>query len=427
MIDLTGKIRELLHIPRKTRLTYYVDGTTGIDANTGRSTEDPLATVGAAVTAAAAGDRIITSEDTYDEAISVPAGLAGLEIICEPGTIFVNTAAATVVSIAAPDVKLKGCRIAQAGQIGLAVTGAHFLGEDIKIVGCTTSFDMDGDNPVLKNCISLLHTVTGFDISEDSGVYNNCLAVGTAATRGFYLSHTNAENNTLAYCHTLNCTAAGYETVAGADENLFSFCSQSSLCAGPTDAGANNTWASHVEDSQITAGNTLQDDLAALETLVDGVETSQGRMLFTMDFWSDPVEEKAVTAAQVTAAVGAAVVVADLPAGATIVRAIVMMKFRMVENTNAAENSLDCTAVQPIQVDDSGNTGWVTAIDFVDEQFKIAATTREGGDVLIGDNDVAARVDGNDTYDFQWLNAKAHLANIQFNDIQMGIRIWYSV
>ena len=148
--------------------------------------------------------------------------------------------------------------------------------------------------------------------------------------------------------------------------------------------------------------------------------------LFTMDFWSDPAEEVAVTGAQATPGLPS-VVVADLPDGATIVRAIVMMKFRMVENTNAAENSLDCTAVQPIQVDDSGNTGWLTAIDFVDEQFKIAATTREGGDILIGDNNVAARVDGNDTYDFQWLNAKAHLANIQLNDIQMGIRIWYSV
>ena len=166
---------------------------------------------------------------------------------------------------------------------------------------------------------------------------------------------------------------------------------------------------------------------ASLMRYIKGLLLGGSRELFTMDFWSDPVEEKAVTDAQVTAAVGAAVVIAGLPAGATIVRAIVMMKFRMVENTNAAENSLDCTAVQPIQVNDSAPTGWVTAIDFVDEQFKIAATTREGGDVLIGDNDVSARVDGEDTYDFQWLNALAHLANIQFNDIQMGIRIWYSV
>jgi len=173
-------------------------------------------------------------------------------------------------------------------------------------------------------------------------------------------------------------------------------------------------------------GNAVVIDNSGGTTVNDYTkETMLGRVLLTMDFWSDPVEEKAVTGAQVTAAVGAPVTVAGLPG--PVVRAIVMMKFRMVENTNAAENSLDCAAPQPIQVDDSGNTGWVTALDFVDEQFKIAATTREGGDVLIGDNDVSARVDGNDTYDFQWLNAKAHLANIQFNDIQMGIRIWYSI
>jgi len=147
---------------------------------------------------------------------------------------------------------------------------------------------------------------------------------------------------------------------------------------------------------------------------------------FIMDFWSNPLEEVVVTAAQVTTVLST-VVVADLPPNATIVRAIAMFKFRMVENTNVAENSLDCTAIQPIQVDDSTPTGYVTAIDFVDEMFKIAASTREGGDVIIGDNNIAARVDGNDTYSIQWLNRRAHLANIQFNDVQFGLRIWYSI
>jgi len=188
-----------------------------------------------------------------------------------------------------------------------------------------------------------------------------------------------------------------------------------------TAQATNRAVVNDIHDTDLPAVKT---DTAAIKTQTDKIA---GKMLFTMDFWSDPVEEKVVTDAQVTAAVGASVTVADLPSGATVVRAIVMFKFRMVENTNAAENSLDCTDPQSIQVDDSGNTGWVTAINFVDEQFKLAATTRESGDVLIGDNNVAARVDGNDTYDFQWLDAKAHLANIQFNDIQMGIRIWYSV
>ena len=123
------------------------------------------------------------------------------------------------------------------------------------------------------------------------------------------------------------------------------------------------------------------------------------------------------------------VTIADLPDGATIVRAIAMFKFRMVENTNAAENSLDKTAAQPIQVRDDTPGTWQDAINFVDEQFKIAATTREGGDALIGSIDIAGagKVDANDGYNFQWLNAKAHLGNLQFNDVQVGLRIWYSV
>ena len=169
-------------------------------------------------------------------------------------------------------------------------------------------------------------------------------------------------------------------------------------------------------------------DLITRTKGLDDIHDDLAKALFSMDFWSDPVEEVAVTDSQSTPAItGGNVVVADLPATATIVRAIVMMKFRMVENTYAGVNKLDAAAPLPMQIDDSGNTGWLNCINFVDDLFTIAASSREGGDVIIGDIDVAARVDGNDTYDFQWLNAKADQNNIQFNDVQMGIRIWYSV
>ena len=150
-------------------------------------------------------------------------------------------------------------------------------------------------------------------------------------------------------------------------------------------------------------------------------------MLFPLDFWClNSQEEVVVTGAQTTPTLPS-VTVHDLPAGATIVIAKAMFKFRIVENTNAAENSLDATAVLPIQVDDGAGTGFMTAINFVDEMYKMAGTTREGGDVVIGGNNIATRVDGNDTYPFQWLNAKAHLANLQFNNVQTGLRIWYSI
>ena len=168
-----------------------------------------------------------------------------------------------------------------------------------------------------------------------------------------------------------------------------------------------------------------------MEITIDGVRqdiSKLNRILNSMDFWSDVGEEVVITGTQGTVTAGLSnVVVADLPSGATIVRAIVLMKFRMVENTYAGINKLDATAALPMQIDDAGNTGMLTCLDFGDDLFTLANTTREGGDIITGDIDVSARVDANDTYDFQWLNAKADQNNINFNDVQMGIRIWYSV
>jgi len=164
------------------------------------------------------------------------------------------------------------------------------------------------------------------------------------------------------------------------------------------------------------------DELAAanLPTDIAALATSQGRMLFVMDFWSLSQEEVALTVAAGDKALPS-VTVADLPAGATIVRAIAMFKFRMVENhTYAGVNSLD--GAQEIQV-----AGSVDAINFVDTQFTLAEGAREGGDVIIGIIDIAATVTANGAYAFHWDLAKALQTGINFNDVQVGIRIWYSV
>jgi len=144
------------------------------------------------------------------------------------------------------------------------------------------------------------------------------------------------------------------------------------------------------------------------------------RQLFSMDFWSLPQEEVAVTGAAGDKALPS-VTVADLPGDATIVRAIAMFKFRMVENhTYAGANSLD--GAQEIQV-----AGSVDAINFVDTQFTLAQDTREGGDVVIGAIDIAATVNANGAYAFHWDLAAALHDGMKFNDVQMGIKIWYSV
>ena len=141
-----------------------------------------------------------------------------------------------------------------------------------------------------------------------------------------------------------------------------------------------------------------------------------------MDFWSDPQEEVQVTAVAGDKALPG-VTVAGLPADAVVIRAVAMFKFRMVENTNAAANKLN--GAQNIQVRDDTPGTWRNAINLVDDIFGVGAGTREGGDVIIGDTDISVEVDGDDTYNFQWDEARADLGNLQFNDVQTGLRVYY--
>ena len=184
--------------------------------------------------------------------------------------------------------------------------------------------------------------------------------------------------------------------------------------------------------------SSIEIDVANIETKVDAISVilGAGKMLFSMDFWSDLVEEIQLDGdVAATLALGT-VNIADLPSGATIVRAIAMFKFRMIENTNAAANKLDGATVantsQVIQVADDTPGTYYDAINFVDDQFGLAAETREGGDVIIGSIDwrvicpvtVLNAVAG---YLFRWLLALADEDYLNFNDVQVGLRIWYSL
>ena len=107
----------------------------------------------------------------------------------------------------------------------------------------------------------------------------------------------------------------------------------------------------------------------------------------------------------------------------TIVSVYAGFKFRMIENTNAAANKLN--GAQTIQIQRAAE-GWATCINFVDDQFSVAITTREGGDCIIGNVDVVATVAAfNDTYEFQWTTAKADQNNLVFNDVQTFLIVSY--
>ena len=146
----------------------------------------------------------------------------------------------------------------------------------------------------------------------------------------------------------------------------------------------------------------------------------------SMDFWGDIIEELQLTGTLQSnlALTGANVVIAGIPAGVTLTRVVVMFMCRAIENTNAAANKLD--GAQNIEVNFAAGA-FVHGINMATALFGVAGATREGGVVMVGDNDVKATVTGNGTCTFRIDAAKADLANLNFNDYQVGIRVYFTV
>lgn len=151
---------------------------------------------------------------------------------------------------------------------------------------------------------------------------------------------------------------------------------------------------------------------------------AKDRLLFSVDYWSIPQLSVVVPAGAATQTMPD-VVVAALPAGITVIKATAMFKFRSITNAGAV-NMLN--GAQHIQVQKGGAGGFADAISLITDQFTIAAATVDApGDVVVGDHNVVAKVDGNATYNFQWTSACADVAGLTFNDVQVGLKIWYSV
>ena len=161
---------------------------------------------------------------------------------------------------------------------------------------------------------------------------------------------------------------------------------------------------------------------------VESAITDEGeKTLISMDFWSDAddVIDIADSAADVDLP---DVVVSGIPSGVTLVRVVAMLKARAIENTSGTgANAID--GAQAIRVKKSGGAWGVddlAAIDLPDNLWTVAASTRESGDVLIGDNDVKAKVDGDATYNLRFEDALVDYDYLRLNDVLVGLRFFWT-
>jgi hypothetical protein len=246
--SMTQLHSDMNHISLFSGNIWYVDKTNGADTNDGTTPNTAFATIGAAIAACAAGDKIIVKAaiTKYDET-GLDLNLQGLELYFEEGAILEDTTPGTVLTISAQDCKLVGVVIDNDNNGGIgfnATTAASVRMLGCQAIQCTTGFMLDGVKGVFADCLALDNSVTGFDIQTLHATYERCIANGNGdAVRGFYLSDNSADMNTFVDCHTLGNTTAGWEIVVGADLNIFVNCSMGGTDGAKVDAGANNTWS----------------------------------------------------------------------------------------------------------------------------------------------------------------------------------------
>jgi len=112
----------------------------------------------------------------------------------------------------------------------------------------------------------------------------------------------------------------------------------------------------------------------------------------------------------------------------TLDHVYVGIKFAMKENTSASGTNAIAGA-QAIRIKKSTGTWGVddlACINLSDNQWLVAASTREGGDVQLGTIDVVAEVDAfNATYNLRFENADVDYDFLRLNDVQVFLKIVY--
>jgi len=278
------------------------------------------------------------------------------------------------------------------------------------------------DNINQAGLLQLTATRAGYLDNLSGGAV--ALASVCTATRLSELDPTNIPGDIDTLLARLTATRAGYlDNLSGGAVALASVCTEVRLA----ELGATNIPA----DIDTLLARLTATRAGYLDNLSGGAvatQTSVNRKVSCMTFWSDVSTTNPIQLTTPAADKDLPnVVVANIPSGATIIQAIVLIKIRAIENkSSSGYNAIN--GAQNIRIKVSTGT-WgvddIAAINLIDNQWYIAASTREFGDVQVGDNDVKSVVTGNATYNLRFEDALVDYQTLDLFDVQVGIRIWF--
>jgi hypothetical protein len=168
----------------------------------------------------------------------------------------------------------------------------------------------------------------------------------------------------------------------------------------------------------------VKSDVTNIKNDVTSILSSIGKQPSSIDLWSPYLPSMSLETVPDTMVLPS-ITIAGLPAGVTIARAIMMLKFRKLGDSSGSDNMVN--GAQNIQASGDGGTTWVTGIALGGDEFFCVGSAVETGDVMMGTDDIKSQVPANgEVMQFQWTDALVMELSLDFYDIQVGLRIWYT-
>jgi len=256
--DTTHISSHVHHARGYTGTIYYVDATQSDDTGNGLSPDTAKKTIGAAITAASAGDAIAIRAGTYAE--NVVMNKAAMELWPEMGVVIDGDGTCLTVSAA-------NCKIGTSegnlvltpaeDQTGVAVTAGGAGSFFVRAMSIGTlaacGFDVDATGIEMQWCRATGIKAGGkaFDIGAAQIKLYDCSTVGSAATTGFYIGGGTYAKGLLVNCTSAGHSVAGYSLGAGVSGVTLLHCSSGAGDGKWVDTDNANVWSEFTYDDTV--------------------------------------------------------------------------------------------------------------------------------------------------------------------------------
>lgn len=254
----------LPHAQYTSGVVWYVDGVNGLATNSGRTPATAFLTIGAAITACAAGDNIVVGPATYTET-GLNLNKDSVQMWLHLGAIL-DPASGTVLTVSG-----NYCRVAStygaakfapaANETGMVISGNFVYVDEVRVTDGSVAdlgFDITGEGCDLRRCRCSNPLIAAFKIQGDKNKLEDCCTGGEVADAsiGFWVTNS-CDKTRLRACSSQGHASGGFVVDAGVTNGVAKDCSSGGGDGSRLDPDHAFVWSDYTFDSVVANDTTF--------------------------------------------------------------------------------------------------------------------------------------------------------------------------